>query len=475
MAVWVDGKPLPRREPNVVEVIAHLAKVNQTTEEMARNAVLSALSLACQQIIVCQRPNESVTPVSLILITVADSGESKTRIEKEVLKPFRNFEQASEESDRDKFKKYEILFESFRAKKRGIERAITKSAEKSESTEALEEKFAELLKGEPQRPRSTKFLYDDATTAALFKGLEESWPSAGIFDSDAATILTGKTFEDLPLFNKWWDGDIVRRDRASLVSSRQIGVRLTLGLGVQREPFARFLKRNDGMARSSGFLARALIAVPQVMAGRRNVAYQPSPHSDILELFLKRVQKLLEKSKARIEDDKFDGISVKLSDYSKDAWTDFAQKVENGSGPDGQYQSIKDHASKMPDNVLRIAALIAFFEKDEMVVGASSMDTAIKYGWQYLDSAKGLDNGGVNLVDYNDSVSTILNWMREQSRFSGESIFQVRRIINYGPNRLRNSALVRKILSDLESRGRVVFLRVDGKECVRLMPSLYDL
>lgn len=473
MAVLVNGTPIVKKKLHIHEMIVELAAEHQTSVEMVRNAVLGVMSTACQSIIQCKRPNGSIVPVSLIMITIADSGESKTRIEKAITSSLRRFEEANWDSDQKALRIFDAEEKAHRAEQKGVEKEITKATQNSEDTSILKEKLSKLILGSPVRPRRTRLLYGDTTSAALFKGLDEGWPYGAIFDSDAANILSGATFQDLPLLNKIWDGDPVTRDRASSkYDSRNL--KIAIALGVQRAPFLAFMKKKDGIAVTSGFLARALLAIPIPLAGTRDVSRVSSNNDPLLPLFHRKIEQILAKVKERVALNLTEMQSMTLSPQAAQEWERFAQNVEDASHPDGGLALVKDHASKMPDNVLRIAGLLAYIQDESLTIDLQSMKTAIEYGDDYLKSAIDLHDGGFNSKDLRQKAQKLIDWIYQESYHRSLPFIEIRRIIQRGPNSLRRSELVHRLIEYLEKKEKLTTEKINGKACVKIVPSIMD-
>jgi putative DNA primase/helicase len=71
------------------------------------SSVLSAISLACQDKIDVRRPNGLEGPVSLFLITVAESGERKSSCDAPVTKPIKDFEDRTAQKTEELMRQYE--------------------------------------------------------------------------------------------------------------------------------------------------------------------------------------------------------------------------------------------------------------------------------------------------------------------------------------------------------------------------------
>ena len=64
----------------------------QAPRAIILNAVLTAISTALQGLVDVQKPNGQVTPCSLMLLAIANSGERKSTVENAFLQPFRDFQ-----------------------------------------------------------------------------------------------------------------------------------------------------------------------------------------------------------------------------------------------------------------------------------------------------------------------------------------------------------------------------------------------
>jgi putative DNA primase/helicase len=124
-------------------------------------------------------------------------------------------------------------------------------------------------------------IYTDATPEALSHAPATGWPSAAVLFAEAGAIFGahGMGFEailrNLALLNVLWDGGGIDIDRSSKASFRLRDRRLTFGVMVQPEAMREFIERAGTLPRSSGFIARFLIAWPASTQGHR--PYRPGP------------------------------------------------------------------------------------------------------------------------------------------------------------------------------------------------------
>lgn len=416
--IRINGKPVvmpaPRRSISVREVIVEFAQVAQVPEELALTNVLAATACACQGLIDVAYPNGSPMPVSLIVFTVAVSGEGKTPIQNLAFQAIKRYEQARRLShDVKAFEEYSAAFDVWEIKRKAFKGSVVQQVRKGKNSANAEEILRNHLRSEPKRPRGTKILYDDMTPSGLLVKLSENWPYACVNNTDAADALFGSSFEDLTLFNKLSDGDSIVRDRASAASLELHGSRLTINVAVQPESCRKFIERQGGFARHSGFLPRAAIVMPLTRVGTRDVAKRSSGFSPLSMVFDMRVTELMERLAARIEAGNLQRTTVFLSNHARTRWMAFAQEVEYRCAPGRDFSELKEHASKMPAIVLRIAALLEYFEEDSTMIELDSLETAINWGYCFMQSAREVYATGHTEAEQAQLDMKMLDWLRK--------------------------------------------------------------
>ncbi|PZY14055.1 hypothetical protein DIV31_03620, partial [Escherichia coli] len=77
---------------------------------------------------------------------------------------------------------------------------LRKGADESETLRQLEV----LQKNSAEEPVRYKFIFNDATTAAIKNQLCGKWRSVGIMSDEAGIIFDGYTLSELPFINKMW-------------------------------------------------------------------------------------------------------------------------------------------------------------------------------------------------------------------------------------------------------------------------------
>lgn len=125
---------------------------------------------------------------------------------------------------------------------------------------ATNERLKELLTTNPKAPVRFKFLFNDATPAAIKAHLCGHWRSVGIMSDEAGIIFNGYTLNELPFINKMWDGSIFTVERKNEPEKLIRDARITLSLMVQPNVFKGYIDRKGDMAKGIGFLHGASCA-----------------------------------------------------------------------------------------------------------------------------------------------------------------------------------------------------------------------
>ena len=171
---------------NAARAIA--AKI-QCPEAMAAQSVLSVASLAAQAVADVRLPHGQTRPLSLFVVSSAQSGDRKTSSDKEATIPVRMHEDKLREAYEPLKRAYDIALAAWRAQKLQIDRRGKMTIE--------ERRFElEALGKEPAAPLRPAHTLNELTV----EGLAKNWPSLpgalGIFSAEAGQFLGGHGFSD---------------------------------------------------------------------------------------------------------------------------------------------------------------------------------------------------------------------------------------------------------------------------------------
>jgi putative DNA primase/helicase len=294
---WPDPQPLAAKiEPEEYPLDALPDSIRMAVEEvvgfvkapvpLVASSALAALSLACQAHIDVKRAEKLQGPVSLFLLTIADSGERKSTCDGFFTSAIRQYQEEQAEAMKPAVEEYRAAIAAWEAERDGILSAVKDAGRKGKPTDKLRADLARLQQSKPEPPRVPRLILGDETPENLAWSLAKQWPSAGVLSSEAGVVFGShgmskdSAMRSLSLLNLLWDGgthSIGRRTSESFVVR---GARLTVGLMIQEATLREYFSKAGGLARGTGFLARFLVAWPESTQGQRPFTEAPAnwPH-----------------------------------------------------------------------------------------------------------------------------------------------------------------------------------------------------
>jgi len=426
----------------------------QAPRALIFSGALAAISLACQGLIDVCKPNGQCVPTSLILLSIAESGERKTTAENIFLGPIRELQRLEYKKYQESCVEWSAQVESWKEKKKVILKKIGKNTDKGidSSEEELLLIAHEMLK--PIKPRQFKMVYDDATSEALFSGLYSNFPSAGLISSEGAGILNGGALNDLSKQNSLWSGDSITVDRASVESYQISNSRLTVSIMLQWAIFKEYMERRGERSRGSGLFARCLFCHPESTQGTRTISNGPMLWEKCNN-FSARISELLVQNRALLDSPGKERLVVCFSLEAQERWMDVFNEIETGILAGGRFEQVADHASKLADNIARVAALLHFFEGDQGDISCEVLDFAVDVCCWYSDQFFQIF---VPPSQEDIDADDLVGWLRSYfGRSYGE--IQKNKILQYGPSKLRGKVRLERALDVLWERGEIKFYR----------------
>tara|TARA_R110000737_G_scaffold282984_1_gene289647 strand:- start:7148 stop:8215 length:1068 start_codon:yes stop_codon:yes gene_type:complete len=286
----------------------------------------------------------------------------------------------------------------------------------------------------PIKPRLPMQRYEDSTPEALHSGLSENIPNAFLSSSEGGVLLHSRIMSHTPVLNSFWSGDSVTVNRKSEEPHTVEDPRLTVSIMVQGSALERFMRKTKDDVRGNGFLSRFLVCAPFSNCGFRQ-ANGMDCSRDGLQAFNERLHELL--SQAAELDDYTCKKVIKFSDEAKRIWLDVYNDIEFKMGPNGIYQDVKDHASKLPENIARVAALIHYFDSssEEGISAATLMESINLVG--YFSSQ--FMNVFCAPPKYVTDAQNLMQWLSVYAN-SGIRYLKRNNILQFGPKGTRKKA-----------------------------------
>lgn len=190
-------------------------------------------------------------PLSLFLITVAESGERKSATDQVALRPIYEWQRMLSAVYRSELSNYQRQYEVWESLKRDFLKTLKKG---------MNSTGFDLP--EPMRPLDPLLLVDEPTYEGLVKLLAVGQPSMGVFSDERGRFFGGhamnrdnqiKTISGL---SSLWDSRPVNRSRAGEGSMILYGRRVSLHLMIQESILAQLMGNKD--IEQQGFCLDAL-------------------------------------------------------------------------------------------------------------------------------------------------------------------------------------------------------------------------
>jgi putative DNA primase/helicase len=444
---------------------------------LVASSALAALSLACQAHIDAKRAERLHSPVSLFMLTIADSGERKSTCDGFFTSAIREYQEKQSNELKPEISKREAEIAAWKAERDGILAAIKQARKDGETTDTLRDALTELQSEEPAILRVPKLLLGDETPENLAYTLAKNWPSAGVMSSEAGVVFGShgmnqeNAMRNLGLLNTLWDGGSHSVGRRTSESFTVRGARLTMGLMVQEQTLRDYLAKVGPLARGSGFLARFMVAWPRSTQGTRFFEEAPQnwPH---LAAFNRRIGDILNQGLQLGEDGGLSPPVLPLAPKAKAAWKAFHDVIEKQLGTGGELHAVKDVASKTADNAVRLAALFhkvcdAGGDIDlEAFEGASRIAA-----WHLSESQRFF--GELALPAEMADAARLDAWLIEHCRLERTHIVGKNYVRQHGP--LRDGKRLDAAIQELGALDRLR-LNKDGKRLtIRLNPALVEV
>lgn len=446
----------------VIEAVAYYAQVPLA---MAGQCVLGALAHIGQRFV--NSPLGHNMPTSLILITEGESGSGKTQT-----MGLTHFKIKEHESQQ--YEKYLKDLATWEADKAGF-------------------KGADLKKhlNDMPMPANPKALFNEATIEPILDMFISGQITNASWTTDEAGqffnghTMTGDTAGSAlsSLTTLYSNGEVsrVRSKRSAHATPRTdaYDVRMTLLLQGQRIILEPAL--TDPMMNGQGFLARALIACPEDLRGKRDWMSKqrrrddPNNNSHLIEYWT-RCQSLLDPAPYNTTTSA-QGQPQRITmqwadDLAEQTFYEHAQVIENRQACGGDLQCLKAYASRMAENASRIASLMVFFEGRKVITTHDIKRAFMLVEYSTSERLRYLDATPTGELNDSEKLS---NWLVDKARNKNPHKLNRTYIANNAPNPMRkNTKLLQIELDKLESANHIRQDMEGRSKVIFINPKLYD-
>ena len=459
-------------------IVEAVQTLTQAPAAIAAQSALSVASLAVQ----AHADVETLAgyaPISLFCLTVAQSGERKSACDKLIMAGLREIEKGRAAKFRDEMVEWETRSKLWSAKRdRMMKEAAGSNLLKARAAEA----DLHSLGAAPPVPQSPKLTTSEPTLEGLVKLFQTGRPSLGLFSDEGGGFLGGHAMNSdnrlktVAGLSGLWGGEALDRVRAGDGATTFYGRRLAAHLMVQ--PVAARPLLSDPVATGQGFLARFLITEPPSAIGTR-LSQTGSNVANVANVAIvaasKRLNEILTHRLPTHETNpqELEPRALGLSPDAKALLFDYYQVTEKAQAPGGKLEQVKSFASKSPEQAARIAGVLTLWgDLNARLIEPNVMADAIALAQFYLLEAKRLTESATISHEI-EKAEQLRRWVLESwktiapGQNRDPKTIVPRDVVMMGPNSLRETATVKKLMGILANHGWLVPLEpgavVDGQ------------
>lgn len=454
----------PLKEPAIA-----IQSRTQAPIEICAQSVLAAATLAIQAHIDVELPGGGTKPVVGMFVSIAESGERKTSVDKIALAPVRDIESQWNRDHKLATADYENRLSAWKTARLSVKKG---------SAADMVAAFGQIGL-EPQAPPHPMLICSDVTPEALVLHLEKGRPMAGLFTAEGGILIGGAAFNDesrmrtAGLLNSLWDGEPIRRQRVGTGTTFLPGRRCCAHIMMQQVVADRLL--GDSMLDGMGMLARMLIVAPESTAGTRLFKRDAPENAAILKAYNDQITALLcmDLPTNDLNDRELVPRVLSLDADATAAWIVFHDQCETAIGKSGELVTIKPFAAKLAEHAGRLAAVLsAYADPQAQSVPYWAMWSGIQLAQHYAMEMLRLHGGASTPLPLRHAQKLLDWWQRRD-----EPILHLAKIYQYGPTDLRSAKPAKDAVKALIDHGWVERLEpgteIDGKprkDVYRLVP-----
>lgn len=447
--------PLDQLGTTLGDAAKTLRRVIQAPDAICGASVLAAASLAVQGLADVHHHGR-VAPLSLWLLTIAESGERKSAVDAEAMRAARDFEKELVHEHQNAHEVHRAQMAEWEFKQQRVKDGAKKTGGAGLAN-ALQD-----LRAEPKPPLVPKITVADFTAEGIAKLLISGRPSIGAFTDEAALVFGGHGMTKEAItrtagtLSKLWDNGTLDRVRSADGAVKLYGRRLAMHLMAQ--PIIAERALSDDVLAGQGFLARCLLAWPTSTAGSRPYVAESVRDDPALISLNSRLGALhrLPMPHAVDDEQELQPRALTLTTEAAELWRKLHDAIEKQMAPGGRYATCRAWASKTAEQCLRIAGVLTLVDDaDAQHIDADIIGRASELALYHLNEAVRLA-GTAELSAEVRNAEALLNWCHENRR----DLLHSRAALRLGPARIRELSAFTEAMGELERAGWAV--RIDG-------------
>lgn len=448
------------------ETILDIHSQVQSPIELISASVFSAISLACQGLIDVSYRENCISPTSLFILAIAGSGERKSATDRLIMAPFYRYDQNRAECFRHEMDAYKVAHIAWAEKKKHIMNKMKTAIKNELPCGDIEQLLLEHENNKPLLPKLTFFINSNVTMEALLSGLRGEQATAGLITDEGGDILERRAIQDLSSLNLLWDGSSLTVNRKTTGTFTVNNARTTLSIMVQPDIFGNYLSRHGEKARGSGFFARllpVLIDGHLSTQGSRLIKGTPAKQ-EALNRFHQRITSLLSENATRQGNVSSPRITMTFSPGAQYDWNEqIYNAIEKQMLPGERFHGISDFASKLPNNIARLAALFEYFTTGSTVISQDTLQQAYRVGMWFANQALHLYQPDSENFLNRQLAFKLMNWLSDKFRHQLQPSMPISYILGFAPRPLRRKAILDPVLKLLLSSNHLYARQISQK------------
>lgn len=467
-----DPYPVDAFPPIIRQAVQEVHDHVQAPVALIAASALSAVSTAIQTRWSVQRDPRTLGPASLYLLTVAESGERKSTVDRAFTVAIREWEAKQGRAYMEERARYKAAVEDWEQDGRALHERLKAGVQADQLGGEFDPRVLHEAK-KPKEPKLRTIMYGDDTPEALAMALAD-YPVAAIISAEAGVIFgshgmnADSVTRNLAQANAMWDGGAIKQGRSTRERINIEGMRVTMGLQVQPAVLRAFTDKTGGLARGIGYFARFLFCEPESTQGSR---YYREPPADqpALRAFNERMTTLLD---LPAQFDEFDQLLPYYAPLDADAyavWQRFHDEVEEKINYEDEYGGIKGEASKGAENAARLACCLHVFGGDPNVpITRAAMESACRLMRWYLSEAVRFARARDASVEVGHAEQLEAWLVREHRARKGAEV-TVNDARQKGPGPLRERGKLDVAVQLLDDHGRIRLYKPAGKKTLKIV------
>ncbi|MBI5722061.1 MAG: DUF3987 domain-containing protein [Burkholderiales bacterium] len=423
--------PFDALGPIIGSAARGIADAVQAPDALAAGSVLAAAAVAAQPFASVVMPHGQASPLSLYVVTSAESGDRKSATDAVACAPLEERRQRDARAHAAALAEYQ---------------ADKASRRRGESAD--------------DPPIARTLIVSKGTTEGLHH-LLRTQPHVGLFSTEGAELIGGHSMQPekrsaaIAWLLKGWGGEtldsLTRGDGLSVLIGRRMSLHVLLQPVILRGLMA------DPLAQGQGWIARCLIAAPLSLAGTRfwRDDALPAVQRPAVQDYHARLHELLRAPPPVMPDG--DGCElnprqIPLSAAARALWCEFYDECERRQERGADLAGVRAWASKAAEQAARIAGIRSVIEDRHATdVSGDAMLGAIEVAAFYLGEHVRL-MGQSQESQHANRLHGLLVWMRDRGPLVPHAD-----VLQRSPRPVRDLKAegVGRLLDDLSDLGQV--------------------